>query len=283
MADRDTCTTRGAPRFADVALARLAREQGDSAAWAAAFAQHGQRAAEAVTGDFAVGQQDPNGRTWLAVDRFAVHSMCYRVVDGRLQFAERADALANPQAGGQTGARADLDPQAIFDYLYFHCIPSPRTIFKGVHRLPPAHCAQFDNGVLRVAPYWTAEFEEPRSATFEPLRDEFRDLLRSAVTRQLDSGRPACFLSGGTDSSTLAGMIGQVRGVPAATYSIGFEAAGYDEMEYARIAARHFGCEHHEYYVTPEDLVRTAVRQRAADDLLHLAVMEINAGAEHGY
>ena len=50
-------------------------------------------------------------------------------------------------------------------------------------------------------------------------------------------------------------MIGEVAGRPAATYSIGFEAEGYDEMEYARIAARHFRCEHHEYYVTPDDLV----------------------------
>ena len=89
------------------------------------------------------------------------------------------------------------------------------------------------------------------------LRTEFRQLLRDAVVRQLDGGKPGCFLSGGTDSSTVAGMIGEVSGQPAATYSIGFEAEGYDEMEYARIAARHFKTEHHEYYVTPDDLVRS--------------------------
>ena len=93
--------------------------------------------------------------------------------------------------------------------------------------------------------------------SFENLRTEFRQLLRDAVGRQLDGGKPGCFLSGGTDSSTVAGMIGEVSGQPAATYSIGFEAEGYDEMEYARIAARHFKTEHHEYYVTPDDLVRS--------------------------
>ena len=81
-------------------------------------------------------------------------------------------------------------------------------------------------------------------------------MLRQAVSRQLDESKAACFLSGGTDSSTVAGIIGEVTGKPAATYSIGFEAEGYDEMEFARIAARRFGTEHHEYYVTPEDLVR---------------------------
>jgi asparagine synthetase B (glutamine-hydrolysing) len=81
---------------------------------------------------------------------------------------------------------------------------------------------------------------------------------RSRWRAQLDgSVPPACFLSGGTDSSTVAGMIGKASGKPAHTYSIGFEAEGYDEMEYARIAAKHFGTEHHEYYVTPDDLVRS--------------------------
>ncbi|MDR2789240.1 MAG: asparagine synthase C-terminal domain-containing protein, partial [Candidatus Accumulibacter sp.] len=83
---------------------------------------------------------------------------------------------------------------------------------------------------------------------------------RPAVERQLDGGKAGCFLSGGTDSSSVAGMIGAVRGAPAATYSIGFEAQGYDEMAYARIAARHFGTEHHEYYVTPADLARSIPR-----------------------
>ena len=69
--------------------------------------------------------------------------------------------------------------------------------------------------------------------------------------------KPACFLSGGTDSSTVAGMISLASGRQAATYSIGFDAQGYDEMEFARLAAKHFKTEHHEYYVTPADLVRS--------------------------
>jgi asparagine synthase (glutamine-hydrolysing) len=107
-----------------------------------------------------------------------------------------------------------------------------------------------------VTPYWVATFQPVRPASFDTLRDEFRGLLRDAVSRQLDGSTAACFLSGGTDSSTVAGMIGLASGRPAVTYSIGFEAEGYDEMEYARLAARHFGCEHRELYVTPDDLVR---------------------------
>ena len=245
----------GRPRFRDAALARVERDQGPAAAWQAALLRAGgasaiARALAGVDGDFAVGVRDTaTGRTVLAVDRFAVRSLCWRVIDGRLHFAERADELA------ALPPRAGLDPQAIFDYVYFHVIPSPRTIFQGVHRLPPAHFAVFDRGELTVAPYWVPKFEEPARPAFEPLAAEFRRLVRDAVAAQLDAGKPACFLSGGTDSSTVAGMIRDVAG-RAATYSIGFEAEGYDEMQFARIAAKRFGTEHHEYYVTPDDLVR---------------------------
>ena len=245
----------GRPRFGDSQLARVAAEQGDLAAWKAAVAKAGHQSkaqvAAGVDGEFAVGLTDEQGRSFLAVDRFAIRTLCWRVIDGRLHFAERADELA------ALSPRAEIDPQAIFDYLYFHVIPSPRTIFQGVHRLPPGHCAWFEGGRLTVEPYWVPRFEEPARADFGALAGEFRQLVQDAVAAQLDGSKPACFLSGGTDSSTVAGMIGQVAGRPAATYSIGFEAEGYDEMQYARTAAKRFGTEHHEYYVTPDDLVRS--------------------------
>ena len=241
----------GKPRFVDPRVAALAQADGDLAAWQSLLAAGAAQAASAAEGDFAVGLDDGKGRVFLAVDRFAIRALCYRLIDGHLHFAERADTLAAlPPA-------ADIDPQAIFDYLYFHVVPSPRTIFTGVQRLPAGHCAWFEAGQLTVTPYWAPRFSEPRSAQFEPLAAEFRLLVQNAVAAQLDGGKAACFLSGGTDSSTVAGMIGAATGSPAATYSIGFEAEGYDEMAFARIAAKRFGCEHHEYYVTPDDLVRS--------------------------
>jgi asparagine synthase (glutamine-hydrolysing) len=233
----------GAPRFDDGAAVHDATAAHGN--WLRLLAAHGPQAAARVTGEFAVAVREPSGRCFMAVDRFASHSLCYRLQNGELQFSPRADSL---------GDGDELDPQALFDYLYFHVIPSPRTVFKGVHRLPPGHYAVFENGRLTVARYWSPKFIEPASAAFPSLKSEFRGHLLRAVERQLDGSKAACFLSGGTDSSTVAGMIKQTTG-QAAAYSIGFEADGYDEMEYARIAARQFGLEHHEYYVTPEDLI----------------------------
>lgn len=245
--NNDTFLILGNPEFASREIAALAKSEGDLSAWRRLIGAGGKDAVKEVSGDFSVGFCDTDGRGFLAVDRFAVRSLCYRVVDGKLRFAARADELVD--------STSEIDPQAVFDYLYFHVIPSPRTIFKDVFRLPPGHCAVFENGSLRVSPYWVPQFSELEKPSFGNLRTEFRQLLHDAVVRQLDDGKPGCFLSGGTDSSTVAGMIGEVSGQPAATYSIGFEAQGYDEMEYARIAARHFRTEHHEYYVTPDDLV----------------------------
>lgn len=240
----------GTPRFNDSKLTELARREGTLAAWQKTVGSANMvKAIADVDGDFAAGFQTSTGSIVLAVDRFAIRTLCYRVVDGELRFASRADELAD--------ADTDIDPQAIFDYLYFHAIPSPRTIFKGVYRLPPGHYAVWTDGKLDVAPYWRPTFVEKKDVSFDDLKNEFKSLLVESVSRQLDGSKPACFLSGGTDSSTIAGMIGQASGMPASSYSIGFEAEGYDEMEFARIAAKQFKTEHHEYYVTPADLVRS--------------------------
>ena len=247
MPDTPTDLFSGSPRFSDPRLAALAMADDTAGAWRGALQGDPKSAPQGVTGDFAVGLVEANGRSFMAVDRFAIRTLCYRVDNDQLRFAARADELAD--------AGTEIDPQAIFDYLYFHVIPSPRTIYKGIYRLPPGHYALFEKGQLTVAPYWVATFEEQSGASFGALKDEFRLLLRDAVATQLDGSKPACFLSGGTDSSTIAGMAALESGKTVATYSIGFDAQGYDEMEFARIAARHFKTEHHEYYVTPDDLV----------------------------
>lgn len=198
-----------------------------------------------ATGSFAAAECLPDRTVALVVDRFAQETLCWRQDGEVLRVAERADVL-----GG-----TELDPQAIYDYLFFHVVPAPRTIFKGVNRLPAGHCGVFDGRHVNVSPYGRLDFRPDPQPSYGQLKAEFRALLQQAVKAELEPGVPACFLSGGTDSSTVAGHIRQIAGEVHA-YSIGFDAEGYDEMEYARIAAKQFGAKHYEYYVTPDDLVR---------------------------
>ena len=248
----------GSPRFREPQLAAIAAREGTAAAWVAAFARYDVQAPVHVQGDFAVAIRDHEGRVFMAVDRFSTRTLCYRVTGNAIEVGVRADVVA--------GAGAETDPQAIFDYLYFHSIPAPRTIFKGVQRLPAGHCATFAKGHLSVERWWKPVFVEDRPQRFDALRDELRALLRDAVKRQIVGNTVACFLSGGTDSSTVAGIAAEVTGRPPQTFSIGFDAEGYDEMQYARIAARHFHTDHHEYYITPDDLVASIPRVAAFYD-----------------
>jgi len=159
-----------------------------------------------------------------------------------------------------------IDQQAIYDYVHFHMVPAPRTIHAGRQRLLPGSFLRWSNGKAETQTYWRMHFAERRSRPFGELKETFLALLRESVREAAEGGVTGAFLSGGTDSSTVAGMLRDATGEPARTYSIGFEAEGYDEMHYARIAARHFGTQHHEYYVTPEDVVDTIPRIAAAHD-----------------
>jgi asparagine synthase (glutamine-hydrolysing) len=205
-------------------------------------------------GRFAILHFDGRNRTaTLSTDRFAVHPLCYATVDGkaprRIVFSDRADAVARFVGAG-------IDPQAIFEYVYFHVIPAPRTVFQGVSRLPAARRLIFGAGGTTVEPSWTPVFVGSERRVSLGLRDQFHRLLAQSVEREIGGdSNVGAFLSGGTDSSTVAGMACRLTGRALPTFSIGFDQAGYDEMEYARIAARHFGTEHHEFYLSPKDLV----------------------------
>jgi asparagine synthase (glutamine-hydrolysing) len=150
----------------------------------------------------------------------------------------------------------------VYNYVYFHMVPAPGTVYQGQQRLLPGTYLRYRQGRVETQAYWRMQFQENGNRPFAELKDEFREVLRSSVRDACGTQPVGAFLSGGTDSSTLAGILCEVGGKPAKTYSIGFEAQGYDEMEYARIASRHFGTEHHEYYVTPADV---------ADAIPHMA------------
>jgi asparagine synthase (glutamine-hydrolysing) len=201
------------------------------------------------------------GEAVLAVDRMGTRPLCYGNAGGRFVFGSTLDAIeAHPGAG------TDIDAQAIYDYVHFHMVPGPRTIHAGRQRMLPGTYVIWRAGATQTGAYWKMRYLESDRRAFPTLKETFVALLRDSVSTAARDSNAGAFLSGGTDSSTLAGMLGDVTGEPARTYSIGFEADGYDEMEYARIAARHFRTVHHEYYVTPDDVVAAIPRIAAVHD-----------------
>ena len=246
--DDRICLALGEPRFDSPEFDAIARGRGIAAAWLEAFERQGDAAATHVKGRFAAIIIDIGARrASLIADRFGTWPICYAQDGGALCFADRADAVP--------GGMRRLSPQAIYDYLYFHMIPSPSTIFEGVRRLPAGQLLTWNQGRVDSAAYWRPVFDENKRPDLEQSKRRFLEIIEGAVAREASGHEVGAFLSGGTDSSTVSGMLCKVLGKPARGYSIGFDAAGYDEMEYARIAARHFGIDHREYYVTPDDLL----------------------------
>ncbi|OJZ17763.1 MAG: asparagine synthase [Thiobacillus sp. 65-29] len=242
----------GRPRFLDEELASMARERNTAAAVLRGWSRHGVTLPTRIQGNFALAVIDPQkDQAFLALDRMGIERLCLANRGGHFVFGTSVQAVAAHPAVGRT-----LDTQAIYDYLYFHGIPAPRSLYQNVHKLLPGQCVTLRNGRVDTGFYWHADYA-PAKPDFETLRAEFRSLLDEAV-RAADAPSTAAFLSGGTDSSTVVGALTAARGAPVDTFSIGFDASGFDEMEYARCAVERYASRANEYYLKPADIV-TAV------------------------
>jgi asparagine synthase (glutamine-hydrolysing) len=242
----------GRPRFLDDELAFIARDQNAAVAVAHGWLRYGEKLPTLMHGNFAFAVLEPiKKKAFLALDRVGAERLCYARQGGQLVFGSSVQNVAAHPAIGRT-----IDPQAIYDYLYFHTIPAPRSLYQSINKLLPGQYVTLKNGTISTGFYWHADYA-PAAADFDVQRRDFRQLLDQAV-RDADAPSTAAFLSGGTDSSTLVGALTAARGAPVDTFSIGFDADGFDEMEYARCAAERYGSHRHEYYLKPADIV-TAV------------------------
>lgn len=214
------------------------------------YIRHGQESPKHIGGSFALVVLDTdNRRCLLAIDRMGIESLAYSKGqgDGELVFASSIGAVRrHPAVGGE------INYQSLYNYIYFHVIPSPDSIFARVSKLEPAQQLWLENGKIQLKHYWMPQFLEQGDAA--SLEDELRECLDKAVVNCRPDDTTGAFLSGGLDSSTVAGYLARHQS-PARAFSIGFEEEGYDEIPFARIAAKHFNAEIAEYYVTPEDVV----------------------------
>jgi asparagine synthase (glutamine-hydrolysing) len=147
----------------------------------------------------------------------------------------------------------EINLEALDAYLTFGYVPDPLTIFRGIHKLPPGSHLTFAGGRIVVEQYWDFNFEPFESLDENEYLEELRRLLDEAVRLRLVSDVPlGAFLSGGVDSSTVVGLMAQAMTQPVKTFSIGFNEDSYSELKYARVTAKHFSTDHHEFIVTPD-------------------------------
>lgn len=243
----------GHPHWRHHDLQQLADGRSHAHALLQAWLHHGEQLFTLLSGDFALAVIDPQANRLIAgIDRIGQHALHFARIPGGVVFGSTADSvLAHP------GIPRTLTPTGIHHYFYYHMVPAPVSLYAGIEKLQGSHYLSAEGDKVRVAPYWRPAFRESAQTDITALGRTMRALLDESVRRLLrDGAATGAFLSGGLDSSTVAGVMARQR--PAGetdTFSIGFDAEGYDEMAYARIAARHFSTRTHEYYVTPQDVV----------------------------
>lgn len=187
-------------------------------------------------------------RLVVARDHFGIKPLFYTVVDGVLLFASEIKALLlHPRL------KREMDVRALDQYLSFLYVPAPRTMFRDIFELPPAHQLIVQNGEVRVERYWKPQ-SNPHSMDDGEARELIRSAFEDSVQAQLMSDVPlGAFLSGGIDSSAIVAMMKRHMNAPVKTFSLGFGAAEqhWDETEAAAQVAKFYGTEHHAFRIEP--------------------------------
>ena len=218
-----------------------------------AWQRWGQACLPRLRGMFAFAVWDMRAAcVYLARDHLGVKPLYYGFTrSGDLVFAsELKGLLVHP------GVERRLDPQALEDYLALGYVPDPKSIYRGIFKLPPSHWLSWRAGGPAPSPrqYWDVPFKISAGVTVGEATERLRDLLDEAVASQMIADVPlGAFLSGGVDSSAVVASMSRTSSLPVRTCSIGFDHTAFDETGYAQRVAKLLNTRHFEERVSSED------------------------------
>ncbi|MBV8857713.1 MAG: asparagine synthase (glutamine-hydrolyzing) [Acidobacteria bacterium] len=227
------------------------RTRSDTETIVHAYEEFGDACVERLRGMFAFAVWDARTeRLFVARDRAGEKPLYYTTTPGGTFVfgSELKCLLEHPEVERET------DPLALDAYLTLGYVPEPLSVFQGVRKLEAGHRLVLEKGSVTEESYWdfpTETDEPPRRE--EEYVEELRARLEESVRMMLVADVPlGAFLSGGVDSSTIVGLMSRATNAPVKTFSIGFREDSFDELKYARLAARHFETDHRELIVTPD-------------------------------
>ncbi|MFF2073336.1 asparagine synthase (glutamine-hydrolyzing) [Kitasatospora sp. NPDC058162] len=222
------------------------------------YEEHGTGLVQHLNGQFSFALYDrARRRLVLARDHVGITPLHYAVTGGTLVFGSEVKALlAHPLV------RREVDPGGLDQVMLLPGLVSPRTMFAGIATLPPGHLLVVEDGRIDVRRYWDLDY--PQAAELSPAAaagDEERfgrleQALRRSVELRMRADVPhAYYLSGGLDSSLVAGIAAKSAAERLRTFSVTFPDARMSEQPYQRMVARSLDSEHHEVPVTPDHLL----------------------------
>lgn len=214
-----------------------------------AYEEWGEDCVRRFRGMFAFAIWDENRQhLFLSRDRLGKKPLYYYLDDEKLVFASEIKAILEIP-----GIKKDLDFTALSDYLSLTYIPSPKSIFKYIRKLPAASHAVVSREGMRISPYWDLDFCPDYSLSEKQIIDGILGILDEATRIRMISEVPlGAFLSGGVDSSAVVAMMARENETPVITNAISFSESLYNEAPYARQVAKLFGADHNEHKVAPD-------------------------------
>jgi asparagine synthase (glutamine-hydrolysing) len=219
-----------------------------------AYEQWGKDCVRRFNGMFAFALWDSRRReVFLARDHLGIKPLYYINLNGRVLFASEIKALLQ-----DPDCPREVDVEALAELFTFRYVPSPKTLFKGIRKLPPAHRMSISSRGIEVARFWEWVPRLRDTCDEMALIEEYQSLLEDAVRLQLRSDVPlGLFLSSGIDSGVLLAIMSKYASGPVQAFTIGFEGGEKtNEVEDASVLAKMFGADHHFAMIAPEDYVK---------------------------
>ena len=227
------------------------RTASDTEVVLAAYEAWGPECVNRLRGMFAFGIWDARRRRlFLARDRVGIKPVVYRVDERGLQFASEIKAILADRS-----VPRELDREALQEYFTYHYVPAPRTIFRGIQKLPPACYLlwSLEAGEPVIRRYWDLRMAPDHRLREAEWVESLDQVLRESVASHLVSDVPVgAFLSGGLDSSSVVAYMANASTTRVKTFSIGFDEADFDELAYARQVAKRYGTDHVEMILKPD-------------------------------
>jgi asparagine synthase (glutamine-hydrolysing) len=215
------------------------------------YEEYGEQCVNKLRGMFAFAIWDARKeQLFLARDRVGKKPLKYYLGPDGITFASELKAiLADPSVP------RDIDMEAVDAYLTYQYVPHPRTGFRDIQKLPPAHTLTIRKGKVELQRYWQLDFSKKETRSEGEWCEAIREKLNEAVKIRLMSDVPlGAFLSGGVDSSAVVAFMAKNSSSPVKTFSIGFREQSHNELPYARLVARMYGTDHTEFIVEPKAL-----------------------------
>lgn len=240
------------------ARGHIFRSRSDTEVIVHLYEEYGSDCVHYLRGFFALAVWDERRRElFLARDRLGVKPLYYTTVGGRFIFGSEIKTILQDPAVPRR-----VNDEALYHFLTFLTPPAPFTLFEGIYKLPPGHRATVKaDGQVHVEEYWDVfdSVQPDPTADDETWARRLIAGLRESVGLRMISDVPfGVFLSGGIDSSANVALMAEQMDRPVQTFSIGYKGesgAAYNEFEYARQVARHFGADHHEVQIGVEEFL----------------------------